>query len=613
MDEPKVRHRTWYQGVERLAPRSVRATLLFLLFVVLIPVLLLQAGLYYQRFEIRYRRELEANLELARAVAATFDAFLQDVLHQESAIGLALTLPRTLSTTEINQFLWANAQEYPAIRDFHWVDSQGRVVASSSPITLGLDLSDRPFIREIQAGREQVLSDLLQVRPTGEASFIIARGIRDEGGRLQGIVVAAVEPQRLDEVLAIPRAGQGAIAIIDRRGWGVYRYPEIEWSWEERNGIATQPVIAEALTHGEIVGSFRSVIDEQDRVTALVPIPSTGWLAGANVPAETVVGPIRQDLLSNFGLILLVALVSLLTALSLSRRLTTPVHTLQQQARALASGSLDQRVEVTGPVELLDLARAFNSMAEKLQIRELQLKEYIRTVSHDLRTPLTVILAQAQILQRAIEKTELRDRDKGRVEAIITQGRRINAMIEDLVDATRLEAGEAQLHLEQVDLRQLVFELKQDLGGLGRGERVQVEGGDDLPPVFADLNQLARILVNLLSNALKYSDPDTEVTVLLTRQESEVITSVSDRGHGIPAEELEHLFQPYYRVRATRTQTDGLGLGLYITKGLVEAHGGRIWVESEPGKGSTFSFALPVQPQCAKSEGNPNQRPTVRE
>jgi signal transduction histidine kinase len=112
--------------------------------------------------------------------------------------------------------------------------------------------------------------------------------------------------------------------------------------------------------------------------------------------------------------------------------------------------------------------------------------------------------------------------------------------------------------------------------------------------VLADPDRLERILMNLLTNALKYSAPGTPVTVALARRDGQVVTAVSDQGPGIPPDELPHLFERYYRARETRERKEGLGLGLYITKGLVEAHGGRLWVESQVGKGSTFSFSLPA-------------------
>jgi signal transduction histidine kinase len=124
---------------------------------------------------------------------------------------------------------------------------------------------------------------------------------------------------------------------------------------------------------------------------------------------------------------------------------------------------------------------------------------------------------------------------------------------------------------------------------------VQIEPADDvLPLVLADPVSLERILTNLLSNALKYSRPETPITVRLEPRDDELVIAVADEGPGIPADELGHVFEPHYQARAGRSRREGLGLGLYSTRGLIQAHGGRIWVESDPAQGSVFSFSLPV-------------------
>jgi signal transduction histidine kinase len=179
-------------------------------------------------------------------------------------------------------------------------------------------------------------------------------------------------------------------------------------------------------------------------------------------------------------------------------------------------------------------------------------------------------------------------------EAIITGAQRMNALIQDLVDSARMESGQLQLNRRPVDLPTFARELKERQATSMDMARVQVVGHEGLLPVSADPDRLERILANLISNAIKYSDPGTFVTVSFRQEDGEAITAVTDRGRGINPEELPRLFQRYVRTEAAREQREGLGLGLYITRRLVEAHGGRIWAESEVGKGSTFSFTLPL-------------------
>lgn len=134
-------------------------------------------------------------------------------------------------------------------------------------------------------------------------------------------------------------------------------------------------------------------------------------------------------------------------------------------------------------------------------------------------------------------------------------------------------------------------------------DRVRLDVPSDLPSVFADANRLERIMTNLLSNALKYADPDTTVQVRAHRHDGEVVVEITDQGQGITPDDLPHLFKRFYRAKGAR-KAEGLGLGLYITKKLVEAHGGRIWVESEVGQGSTFSFTLPIAEQMGSEPIN---------
>ena len=241
---------------------------------------------------------------------------------------------------------------------------------------------------------------------------------------------------------------------------------------------------------------------------------------------------------------------------------------------------------------LLGAVAVFHDVTALRELEE-QREDILRAISHDLRNPLSAVLGRAQLLGRRLESAGL-DRERLDVEAIATSARRMNAMIQDLVEAARLESGQLRLNLQAVDLRPFIFELLRRLEPAMETGRIRVQVPERLPPVYADPDRLERILSNLLSNALKYSPPSTEVTVVGQQRAGEIVTSVSDRGPGIPPEDIPRLFQRYGRTAAGRARPDGLGLGLYIVRKLVEAHGGRIWVESQVGVGSTFSFSLPV-------------------
>lgn len=247
------------------------------------------------------------------------------------------------------------------------------------------------------------------------------------------------------------------------------------------------------------------------------------------------------------------------------------------------------------PAALRDTSgRAIGSMAviaditEQLRVEEYR-RDYVHTISHDLRTPLSVIDGYGQLLLQTQSQPASQRRG---IEAIARAARRMNLMIQDLVDSARDEGGEIELDRSPVPLRAFFLSMLEESGGALNTDRVRLEAPADLPYVSADAERLERILLNLLSNALKYSPDDSIVVVSAVVQGPDIVISVTDQGTGIDADEVPHVFDRYFRARSGR-RTGGVGLGLHIVRTLVEAHGGRIRVESEPGVGSTFSFTLP--------------------
>ncbi len=221
-----------------------------------------------------------------------------------------------------------------------------------------------------------------------------------------------------------------------------------------------------------------------------------------------------------------------------------------------------------------------------------QMRTFVHMVSHDLRQPITIVNGHVGLLQDRFAQSE--DRlVKMSTDAIARGIKRMDVMIEDLVEAARLEGGQLQMKVLPVALSAYLPDFLTRNAAPLNTDRIILDVPDDLPAVMADDARLERILTNLLSNALKHSNPGTPVWVRVKPQGNFLHIAVEDQGQGIASEDVPNLFEKFYRAGSSR-KAEGIGLGLYITRQLVEAHGGRIWVESEVGKGSTFSFTLPV-------------------
>ena len=239
------------------------------------------------------------------------------------------------------------------------------------------------------------------------------------------------------------------------------------------------------------------------------------------------------------------------------------------------------------------VAMAILVQRDVTRLRELERssEEFVSLVSHDLRAPLTVVQGNAQLVMRSADKPDAVRRS---AEAIYMAAQRMNRMIQDLVESARLESGQLVLQRIPIEVASFANEVVQRLSFSMDTDRVSVELVGPPSTVNADPDRLDRILTNLISNAIKYSDDQVRVEV--SGNGDEVRISVVDRGQGIHPDDLPHIFERYWRSKHTQRK-EGLGLGLYIARMLVEAHGGRIWAETELGKGSTFTFTLPAASQ----------------
>jgi signal transduction histidine kinase len=245
---------------------------------------------------------------------------------------------------------------------------------------------------------------------------------------------------------------------------------------------------------------------------------------------------------------------------------------------------------------------------------EARFRRYVEAVSHDLRTPLSALQLRAQVLLNRLSKLEqegkLDETDESIRASAIAIGRsarKIETMLQELLDSAMLEFEKIRLHRAELDLSNHLSRLLEGAPADLDPSRIRIEIPPKLPSVCADPDRLDRILFNLLTNAAKYSPAETPIVVRASAGEDRVTISVIDRGTGIAARDQAHLFERFFRAPGT-ARADGLGLGLFISKALIEAHGGRIWLTSELGKGSTFSFTLPVaepEPNRPSRESHP--------
>jgi len=231
-----------------------------------------------------------------------------------------------------------------------------------------------------------------------------------------------------------------------------------------------------------------------------------------------------------------------------------------------------------------------------METKEEEWLRFVDTLSHELKTPLTSIIAAAGLLAEELEASRDQSHQK-LIQTIIHNAGTLETRLAELLDIVKSGSGKLQLQVEPVDIKSLILGTCLQITPMLRGKRqkLNTEMPDSLPIIRGDGQRLEQVMLNLMTNAAKFTPEEGNILIKVRKENNSLIIQVQDNGIGIPHEEMSRLFKPYSRISADRQRQPGLGLGLALAKQVVELHGGKIWVESEPGKGSTFSFSLPQQ------------------
>ncbi len=319
---------------------------------------------------------------------------------------------------------------------------------------------------------------------------------------------------------------------------------------------------------------------------------------------ENAFNPLEQAFLDSISRSILIAsliaaLAALIVGALLLRQLTVPLRQLARATEQIASGNSGPgpRLPVYSQDELGQLSAAFNRMAARLDTSEQLRRQMTADIAHELRTPLTVIEGNLQaVLDGIYEPTPQM------IASLHEESQLLSRIINDLRDLSLAEAGELRLNRQATDLRGLIRRVIAVFKPQLQHKKIQLVLDVPEESLIADCDseRIAQVLLNLLSNAQRYTPDGGKIHVRLVRQNEDALVSVSDTGPGIAPQDLPYVFERFWRADRSRARgSGGSGLGLAIAKQFIEAHGGRVWVESPPQQGTTFTFSLPLTPSSA--------------
>lgn len=608
---------------ERLASLRLRLWLLVLL--ALIPVLIL---MFYSAEEQRRRAVKDVQdqaLRMAQIVSSDQERLVDGTRH---LLGVLAHVPdvRDRGPAECEQFLSNLLQDNPLYANFGLIDRAGDVICSAVPLDRPVNLADRAYFVGAVVARAFAIGEFQLGRVTGTASINYGYPIFDSDGRVQAVVFAAIDLAWLNRLVAAAELPEGALLLVfDRNGAILACYPPNPQA-EVGKSDRSSPLFQAMLAQGQGTAELRE-FDGIPRIfafTGLRGLPTAGYV-GIGIPQALAYALARRALTRNLVCLGVVGLLALAAAWSgVELFIVRHMQALVQAARRLSTGDLSTRTGLPhGPGELHQLAAAFDEMAESLEkhamqqrleedlrrhnealeeenrrVREVnQLKsEFVSLVSHELRTPLTAIsgyldlLLEAQGAQSTAKQQEL-------LGIVQRNTERLVKLIDGLLDLSHIESGKVELRATAVDLVALITEVVSFLQPQveAKGQRLSFDRTQTLPAVTGDAERIRQIMINLLSNAHKYTPQGGQIWLTARAEDGWVRIDVRDNGIGLSPDEQTHLFDRFFRARRPATEgVEGTGLGLPITRLLVEMHGGRITVTSAPGEGSTFSFTLPV-------------------
>ncbi|MCA1841779.1 MAG: response regulator, partial [Actinobacteria bacterium] len=560
----------------------------------------------------------DLQVEKATSAAETIGAFFDQVGRQ--LLGAA-TMEAAAPRERVELFRRALYQ-VPAITEISDVDGGGGEVVRVSRVApdvvgAGRDRSAEPSFLQAPIG-EVRFSNLHYVEGTEP---YVTGSTRDRRGG--GVVLAEVNLRLAQDVVSKIKVGRRGVAYVVSDTGLLVAHPDVSLVLKQTNlsslGYVRRALHPQAGERAE--GQTSRGIGGGRVLTSFAGIAGVNWPVFVEQPLSEAYAPLKAQAVRGMTVLAVFVLIALAASLLLAKRMVTPIEALQYGAARIGAGELDQRINVRTGDELETLAGQFNEMATRLQesyaglertvedrTRELRAaleqlevanrhkSQFLANMSHELRTPLNAVIGFSEVLKEHMFG-ELNERQDEYVTDILASGRHLLALINDILDLAKVESGRMELEVARFSLAATIDEAVAMLRE--RAGRAQITLETDLAEaadqVDADARKVKQIVVNLVTNAVKFTPPGGRVTVETRRDDGEITVAVRDTGVGISAADQDRIFDEFRQAKdGPATTQEGTGLGLALAKRYVELHGGRIWVESTPGDGATFGFTLPA-------------------
>jgi signal transduction histidine kinase len=580
---------------------SIKSKLYFMILIIFIPMIIHQVFQIYSSFEKSIELELKSNEDFAEAVSVSFTNYLERLWDTELSMGLAILNNIEASNDETGNYMRIVSENQPTIKEYSWIDlSTMKMTASSVPEAVGVSVFGREYINRIMNGSDKTVSDLVISRVDNEPTFVVARGIRKDN-MLKGIITATIKIEGLDMVLPSSRAtGYSFFGLLDSQGVFVFRngIPDVA---ARMISAKENPNVKSALK-GRIVKvrKYSSPVTGEDMTGVDLPVHKVGWVAYANTSYDEVLLRTFRDIRSELIALLFTVALGLLVTIIVAKQILNPITILQSTALEMSNGNLNIRTNIEGTDEIALAAQAFDQMAASIEEYDALKTQFFSNLSHELKTPLNIILSSIHMVESNNNLTVGGDTSKSfsKYMPMMRQNcYRLLRLINNLIDITRIDSGFFKFNFGNYNIVSVVEDITLSVANYSESKGIDIIFDTEVEEkiIGCDPDKIERIMLNLLSNSIKFTPSGGSIFVNILNQENKVSLVVRDTGIGIPSDKISIIFERFRQVDSSlQREYEGSGIGLSLVKALAEAHKGNIYVKSELGEGTEVTVELPA-------------------
>ncbi|GLI53485.1 sensor histidine kinase [Thermodesulfovibrio yellowstonii] len=603
--------------------------ILSFLFVAFLSILFLLV----QRFFWIYKHEIthtnEHYLITAQAIGKIMEKKMQHRFILLQQVGKEI-YEEGLHTKKTQKIVESVHYRNPYYTSIFVIDERG-IVLFASPLkdeegksNIGKDLSSREWFTEIKKTMKPYIGNLIKGALTSKYTIPISVPILDEKGRFRGAICAGYPQSMIQEIADSLKSNEVTVTVTDKTGKLIAFSTSLHIKMEDviLSDQSNTEIFKASLNKKQGSAKFLSPITKDKRVGSFYVLDH-----GFRIWISRSVKDIKATVLSSFYWTFFWSVLALFIAFAvgyiLSIKISKPIIAIREASQKLSKGEFDIKNLDTRIIEIKSLSdtliesannlkELYQSLEQKVKERTAELEiakihaeaasraksEFLANMSHELRTPLNSIIGFTEVLQDQLFGS-LNEKQLEYLKDIHESAKHLLNLINDILDLSKIEEGKMELELSEfkvsdvINTSLIMFKEK----ALKHGIKLDAEISQDVDIIVtADERKIKQVLFNLVSNAVKFTPEGGSVKIMAKRKEDMIEIAVEDTGIGIKKEDMERLFQPFSQLETTYTKKyEGTGLGLALSKSLVELHGGSLWCESEYGKGSRFSFTFPVK------------------